>query len=106
MNVFTTDHPMIAQTSWFDEKEHPRLSFVCRVAVVALAFTPFVMFRICEFVMNDVVETTPVEEPGLLWLLVVGGGFAYGVSCAVSVPLVAGYGWLRNDGGSDEAVRS
>ena len=98
MNVFTTDHPLMAQTSWFDAKEHPRLSFVCRVAVLALAFTPFVMFRICDFVMNDVVETTPVEYPEPLWLLVVGGLFAYGASCVISVPLVAAYRWLRSEG--------
>ena len=104
MNVFTTDHPMMRQTSWFDAKEHPRLSFVCRVAVVALALTPFVMFRICDFVMNDVQETTPMEYPGALWLLAVGGLFAYGISCVVSVPLVGAYRWLRNEG-SLEACR-
>ena len=36
MNVFSTDHPLTTQPSWFDAMEHPRLSYVCRVLVVAL----------------------------------------------------------------------
>ena|SRR6266404_2518860 len=36
MNVFSTEHPLTAQPSWFDTREHPLLSYVCRVLVVAL----------------------------------------------------------------------
>lgn len=51
MNVFVTDHPLVAQPSCFDAKAHPVLSFLCRVQVVALVLCP-VFIGIVWFAMS------------------------------------------------------
>jgi hypothetical protein len=38
MNIFTTEHPLVAQPSDFDPKEHPLLSCFRQVLIVALIF--------------------------------------------------------------------
>ena len=98
MNLFTTDHPMMSQTSWFDAKAHPRLSFVCSLAVLALVFSPVVLFRLCDYVVNDADDTTPGDFPEFWWLMTVGSLFAYGINWVCAVPLVLGYRLLAGKG--------
>jgi len=40
MNVFTTDHPFVSQSSFFDARKHPLFSFLKRTLVVALVLCP------------------------------------------------------------------
>jgi hypothetical protein len=88
MNVFTTDHPMMSQTSWFDAKEHPRLSFICSVAVLALALSPFVLFWFCDYVVNDGDNTTPEAAPEGWCVLTLGSLLAYAIGLVCAAPVV------------------
>jgi len=44
MNPFCAEHPLASQTSYFDRKAHPRLSWVCAVVVTAAFLAPMVFF--------------------------------------------------------------
>jgi hypothetical protein len=93
MNIFTTDHPMASQSSWFDMKQHPGLSFVCSSFILALFLTPFVLFRLLFWATSDIgAESNPFPEP---WLTL-GGGLvvAFGVSFICACPIILAYRFL------------
>jgi hypothetical protein len=54
MNVFTTDHLLVAQPSCLDAKEYPWESFFCTIVVLALLLLPMVAgFALCSIGSND-----------------------------------------------------
>ena len=99
MNIFTTDHPLASQSSWFDTKKHPSLSFACGTFVLALFLTPLVLVCLYYYAISDIgAEPTPFPEPW--WALFIGSVLAFALSlvCAFSVVLVyrlSARGWRR-----------
>src|SRR5262245_9304225 len=88
MNIFTTEHPLTSQPSWFDTKAHPRLSFVCRAFVLAIAATPIVLIALIHYVMSDLgAETTPSPGPDFS-VLVFASVFAFAISLLGAFPIV------------------
>ena len=88
MNPFTTDHPMAAQTSWFDAKEHPFLSLMCTAFVLALILTPFVLWRLLVYATTDIgAEPNPFPYP--FWSAVSGllVSFMFSLCCAFPIAL-------------------
>jgi hypothetical protein len=87
MNVFTTDHPLASGSSWFDTKEHPRLSFVCSAVLWAMILTPFVVVRLYNYAISDIgAEPNPFPEP--FWALVVGSVLAFTISLVCVSPFL------------------
>jgi hypothetical protein len=87
MNPFTTDHPLASsKPSWFDSREHPRLSFISNTAVLGLILTPFVLYRLYIYTVSDIgAEPNPFPEP---WRALFAGtliAFAFSVLCAIPV---------------------
>ena len=90
MNIFTPEHPMASQSSWFDTKEHPRLSFICSTFVLALILAPFVFVRLYYYAISDFgAEPNPIPQPW--WCFFMGSllAFALSVVCALPVVLVS-----------------
>jgi hypothetical protein len=79
MNIFTTDHSLASQPSWFDAKAHPRLSLICSAFVLALLLTPLALVRLYCYAVSDIgAEPTPFPDP---WLALIAGlGLAFGFS--------------------------
>ena len=90
MNVFTTDHPLVSQTSWFDTKAHPVLSLVCNAFTFAVVLTPFVLVGLCCCAMSDM-GGEPEPFPELWMALVLGSVLAFGISLVGAVPIVLAY---------------
>ena len=90
MNVFTTDHPLASQSSWFDTRAHPLLSFVCNTVVLALILTPLVLVRLYYYAISDIgAEPNPFPEP---WkALFMGSVLAFAVSLVGAFPVVLLY---------------
>ena len=87
MNPFSTDHPLAAQSSWFDAREHPVLSFVCSSVVLALVLTPLVLYRLYLYAISDIgAEPNPFPQP--LWSLFWGSVIAFVLCLFVTVPVV------------------
>jgi len=89
MNPFTTDHPLASQSSWFDIREHPKLSFLCTAVSVALILAPCILICLYRYVMSDIgAEPNPFPEPwrALLW----GGVVAFVIAICAAIPIV----WL------------
>jgi hypothetical protein len=61
MNVFTTDHPMVAQPSCFDAKKNPFVSFCCSAFIIALILCP--LFLGVTWLAVHVRESPDVPEP-------------------------------------------
>lgn len=98
MNPFTTDHPLNSDPSWFDAKDHPVLSFVWVVFVLALALTPVVLFGLYHWVMSDLEGVTtpgPFSFPELGRFLLVAGVVAFMLILICALPAVAICGLLR-----------
>jgi len=98
MNIFTTDHPMTSQSPWSDPKEHPFLSLVCSVFLLAPFITAFVTWRLYVYLTSDIGAEGPPQNPwrALAWLIL----FAFAVSLLCAVPLVLFYrfaakGWRK-----------
>jgi hypothetical protein len=114
MNPFTTDHPLNSDPSWFDAKDHPVLSFVCMVFVLALVFTPVVLLGLYHWVMSDLEGVTtpgPFSFAELGWFLLVGGVVAFVLSLVCAWPVIAVCrfwlrGWRRRTGRSNPATSS
>lgn len=92
MNLFTTEHPLNAQPSWFDAKAHPMRAFFRHTLFLTLSLTPVVLVGLyCWLMSPDEGVTTP--EPlsaAELWrFLWVGGAFALGFSLMTSLLTVA-----------------
>jgi len=82
MNIFTTDHPLAAQSSGLNWKNHPMLSFWRNAVVLGLIFTPGTLETLYRFVTSDIgAEPTPFPKP---WLALVIG---LAVACVCSVVL-------------------
>jgi|SRR5882724_1011851 len=64
INIFTTDHPLTLQPSWFDRREYPVLSFVCSVLVSTLIFTPLILIGLYYYDLSDIgAEPDPFPDP-------------------------------------------
>lgn len=105
MNVFTTDHPLASQPSWFDAKAHPVLSYFCGVFLLALLLAPLILFGLYEYAMTDIGADNPFPEPG--WALLMGSiwAFVLGLFCAgpllLAFRLVARI-WRRSQTGATQ----
>jgi hypothetical protein len=86
MNPFTTDHPLASKTSWFDTREHPALSFVCYLFVLALILTPFLLYRLYLCAISDIGADDPL--PQLVWALSWGSLIAFILSLFAAFPVV------------------
>jgi hypothetical protein len=102
MNPSTTDHPLASRSSWFDTREHPRLSFLCSTLLVALALAPFVLVRLYYYAISDIgAEPNPFLQPwwALFWGSVIA--FFFGVCAAIPVVWVGRLllrAWRRQHG--------
>jgi hypothetical protein len=90
MNVFTTDHPLASQSSWFDQSEHPLLSFVCCTCALALILTPLVLARLYYYAIADI-GAEPNPFPDFWGALFMGSVLAFAVSLVCAVPVVLGF---------------
>jgi hypothetical protein len=86
MNPFTTDHPLASKTSWFDTREHPALSFICSVFVLALVLTPFLLYRLYLYAISDIGADDPA--PLFWWALFPGSVIAIVLSLFAAFPVV------------------
>jgi hypothetical protein len=89
MNVFTTDHPMTSQPSWFDAKAHPVLSWFYDVLLLALLLSPLMLFGLYEYAMTDIGADNPFPEPG--WALMMGSVLAFVLSLLCACPILLAY---------------
>jgi hypothetical protein len=97
VNIFTTEHPLASQPSWFDTKAFPVLSFVCSVVVLALMLAPLVFVRLCYYVFSDIgAEADPFPDPCLAILL--GSVLAFAFSLVCAFPVVLAYRLLARKG--------
>ena len=88
MNPFTTDHPLAAQSSWFDAREHPVLSFVCSSVALAFILAPVVSVLFYCWAISDI-GAEPDPLPDLGWLLFWCSAIAFVLSLFVAVPVVS-----------------
>jgi vacuolar-type H+-ATPase subunit I/STV1 len=64
VNPFTTEHPLASTPSWFDRREHPVISFVCRTFIWALILTPLILWCLYTFGISDIgTEPDPFPDP-------------------------------------------
>ncbi len=83
MNILTTDHPLTLQPSWFDRREHPLLSFVCHVSVMALILTPLILVGLYFYAISDIgAEPNPFPDPWLDLAVGTALSFVIGLACA------------------------
>jgi hypothetical protein len=84
MSIFTTDHPLTTQPSWFDARAFPALSFFCTSTLLATAFTPLILISFYFWLTSDIgAEPKPFGDHP--WLLLVSGSifsFVVGFICA------------------------
>jgi hypothetical protein len=89
MSIFTTDHPLTSQPSWFDTRAFPLLSFVCSVFVAALIFTPFILAGLYFYLISDIgAEPRPFPDPWFDLAVGISVSFVIGIICASPVVLV------------------
>jgi hypothetical protein len=96
MNIFTTDHPLVSQTSRFDAGKRPWISLLCSASVLALILTPLVYGFILYDAFTDGVECT--DEPPFpgSWTEFLLAGAAVLVFCFVCASLLlSGYRLLQ-----------
>ena len=101
MDVFTTDHPLTSQPSWFGTKEHPVLSAVCSGTVLALCFTPPILAGLYFYFISDIgAEPNPFPDP---WFdLAVGSALSFIIAVLIAAALVTAYRlmariWIKRD---------
>jgi hypothetical protein len=83
MNIFTTDHPLTLQPSWFDRRVYPKLSFVCSVFVLALVLTPVILVGLYYYDMSDIgAEATPLPDSWLDFFIGSIFSFVVGLICS------------------------
>ena len=64
MNVFTTDHPLTLQPSWFDARAYPVRSFVCRVLFLTLISAPLILAGLYYYDRSEIgAEPDPFPDP-------------------------------------------
>ena len=88
MNIFTTDHPMTSRSPCSDPKEHPFVSFVCSVFLLAPLITPFVIWRLYVYLTSDMGAEGPPPDPWLALASLVIFAFAVSLLCAVQLVLL------------------
>jgi hypothetical protein len=89
MSIFTTDHPLTLQPSWFDRRAHPVLSFACSVILLAVIFTPAIVFSLYCWLTSDIgAEARPFPDPWFDLVVGVCISFVAGIFCASSVVLI------------------
>ena len=87
MNPFTTDHPLASKSSWFDSREHPKLSFLCSTLVLALVFALVVLVALYYYSVSDIgAEANPFPHPW--WALFWGSVIAFVLSLVCAFPIV------------------
>jgi hypothetical protein len=87
MDIFTTDHPLTSQPSWFDARSFPLLSFVCTVFVTALIITPLIATGLYFYFISDIgAEARPF--PDACYDLAVGTCFSFVVGIVLASLLV------------------
>ena len=93
MSIFTTEHPLTSQPSWFDRREFPLLSFACSTVVLALIFTPLILAGLYFYLTSDIgAEQRPFPDPWFDLAVGIAFSFAIGLFCASLVVLI--YRWL------------
>ena len=85
MNPFATDHPLASESSCFDRREHPWLSFICSTLVIAAILAPFILIAVIPAVIDDKGSD---PSPGGRQLLVWGSVVACVIGLGAAVPLV------------------
>jgi len=96
INIFTTDHPLTLQPSWFDRREHPVLSFVCSVFVSTLILTPPILIGLYYYDLNDIgAEPDPFPDP--LLDFVVGSILSFVISLVCSFFVVSAHRLLARN---------
>jgi hypothetical protein len=88
INIFTTEHPLTTQSSWFNVREHPFLSFVSATFVLALSLTPLVLWRLCLYAMSDIGADNPFADNWLTLVTVPIVAFAISLLCAAPIVLL------------------
>jgi hypothetical protein len=94
MNVFTTDHPLTLQPSWFDKREYPIRSFLCSVLLSTLISAPLILAGLYYYDLGDIgAEPDPFPDPYMVF--VVGSavsialGFIFSFCAVLSYRLLA-----------------
>ena len=95
MSIFTTDHPLTTQPSWFDARAFPALSFFCTSILLATVFTPLILGSLYIFLTTDIgAEPKPFGDHP--WLLLVGGSlFSFFVGFIFASSVVAIYRFAK-----------
>jgi hypothetical protein len=101
MNLFTTDHPMSSNGSWFDASEFPRLSIVLKVLVGTLILVPFVFLRLYQWVISDIGANSFEPFPALAWGLI--AAFALSLPSACTAVFVYQFIARRSKGKTNAA---
>jgi hypothetical protein len=84
VNLFTTDHPIVSQTSCFDRKAHPVLSFVCTAFAIVLGLFP-ALFSWATYELRDFPETTGDQLTFDEVLMGAGLIFVFSCFCATTI---------------------
>ena len=84
MNLFTTDHPMQSQTSCFDRKAHPVLSFVCTQLAIAFMVFPL-LFGWLFYELRDFPDETGDQLTSNEVLMLAGLVFVFCSLCAAAI---------------------
>jgi hypothetical protein len=83
MSIFTTDHPLTSQPSWFDRRAHPFLSFICSVIIWAVIFTPAILVSLYFYLISDIgAESRPFPDPWFDLAVGIFVSFVIGIFCA------------------------
>ncbi len=83
MSIFTTDHPLTTQPSWFDARAFPALSFLCTSTLLALAFTPLILAGLYFWLTSDIgAEPRPFPDPWFDFAIGSIFSFVVGFICA------------------------
>ncbi len=90
MNVFTTDHPLTSQTSWFDARTYPVRSFICRVLLFTLISAPVILVALYYYDRNEIgAEPDPSSDPYMEF--VVGGVISIVLGFILSFVIVSAH---------------
>jgi hypothetical protein len=105
MNVFATDHPLLSQTSLFDTKRHPALSYFCSLLVAALVLFPLVFGYALYLMASDDAQSTGDYMTFGDWLAGTAGCFAVCLFCAwVMVSIYRLAAWMKESSKITPAV--
>ena len=93
MNVFSTDHPLASQPSWFDAKTFPVRSWLLSAVVLAAVGAPILLGLVIYSDLSEAfqIDTTPAPFPQSLddWLGAITGSFILCLVAALILIAVA-----------------